>query len=83
MKTTKFLALLLAVIMCLSVVACNDDTTTADSETETQAVSDTSADTQAKDTDSDDDDGDGDLVLGGDFSGEKLPDGQVIYFEDF
>ena len=83
MKTTKFLALLLAVIMCLSVVACNDDTTTEDSETETQAVSDTSADTQAKDTDSDDDDGDGDLVLGGDFSGEKLPDGQVIYFEDF
>ena len=85
MKITKILALFLALLMCLSFVACNDDTTTADSETE--AVSDTSSDTQAKDTEVDDDysddDGDDGLDLGGDFSGEKLPDGQVIYFEDF
>ena len=87
MNITRILALFLALLMCLSLVACNDDTTTADSETETQAVSDTSSDTQAKDTEVDDDysddDGDDGLDLGGDFSGEKLPDGQVIYFEDF
>ena len=87
MKITRILALFLALLMCLSLVACNDDTTTADSETETQAVSDTSSNTQAKDTEVDDDysddDGDDGLDLGGDFSGEKLPDGQVIYFEDF
>ena len=81
MKITKILALLLALLMCLSFVACNDDTTQADSETETQAVSDTSADDKNGDDATDDGDGD-ELDLGGNL-GEKLPDGRVIYFEDF
>lgn len=80
MKTKSFLALFLALLMCLSFVACNNDTNPEESGTDSQAVSDTSADTQSKDTDDDDDDG---VDSGGDFSGEKLPDGQVIYFEDF
>ncbi len=80
MKVTKILALLLAMIMCLSFVACNNGTTTVDSETETQAITDkASTDSETNDTEGGDD-----LLgdLGGD-DGEKLPDGQVIYFEDF
>ena len=83
MKTTKFLALLLAVIMCLSVVACNDDTTTADSETETQAdTNKSSSDSESNDNvggNGDESEGEGE----GEGEGTKLPDGQVIYFEDF
>ena len=80
MKTTKILSLVLAMIMCLSFVACNNGTTTVDSETETQADTDkVSTDSETNDTEGGDDFlGD----LGGD-DGEKLPDGQVIYFEDF
>lgn len=81
MKTTKFLALLLAVIMCLSFIACDNGTTTADSETETQA------DTNKSSSDSESNDnggGNGDESEGeGEGDGTKLPDGQVIYFEDF
>ena len=83
MKTTKFLALLLAVIMCLAVVACNDDTTTADSETETQAdTNKSSSDSESNDNvggNGDESEGEGE----GEGEGTKLPDGQVIYFEDF
>ena len=71
---------MLAMIMCLSFVACNNGTTTVDSETETQAITDkASTDSETNDTEGGDD-----LLgdLGGD-DGEKLPDGQVIYFEDF
>ena len=81
MKVTKILSLVLAMIMCLSFVACNNGTTTVDSETETQAITDkASTDSETNDTEGGDD-----LLgeLGGDNDGEKLPDGQVIYFEDF
>ena len=81
MNITKILSLVLAMIMCLSFVACNNGTTTVDSETETQAITDkASTDSETNDTEGGDD-----LLgeLGGDNDGEKLPDGQVIYFEDF
>ena len=83
MKVTKILALLLAMIMCLSFIACDDGTTTEDSETETQAdTNKSSSDSESNDNgggNGDESEGEGE----GEGEGTKLPDGQVIYFEDF
>ena len=87
MKITKILALLLVVVMSLSFVSCGKLIKSllpggeeSDSESQT-AIESVSKETEAdKDQDEEDDDF---IDLGGDTDGEKLPDGQVIYFEDF
>ena len=55
MKIKRILALLLALMMCIATVACNDDTS-FDAGTETSEVSDTTANTDANNDDGGDDD---------------------------
>ena len=85
MKSTKILALLLVVVMSLSFVSCGGLFGGEESDTETQTVTDSeSKETETEkvtDEENEEDEDFGDL--GGDTEGEKLPDGQVIYFEDF
>ena len=95
MKITKILALLLVVVMSLSFVSCGDLLKSIlpggeESDTESQTVAESDSNETETDKKQDDDkdeeeDDDDDLLgdLGGDTDGEKLPDGQVIYFEDF
>ena len=77
MKIKRILALLLALMMCIATVACNDDIS-FDAGTETSEVSDTTANTDANNDDGGDDD-----VIGGNGGAKKPNDGTVIYYENF
>ena len=79
MKIKKILALLLALMMCISIVACNDDTSTIDSDTETLAGSETTKDTgTSKDTE-----GTKDTDNQGGEEDDKPVGAEVIYYENF
>ena len=93
MKFTKILALLVALILCLSMVSCSGIFTKLfgdEGETESESLSTEETEsvvTEGVDTSDelDESEGSDDILgdLGDEEEGNKLPDGQVIYFEDF